>query len=185
MSHLTTKPTKWHVRPAKTQISLGIRPVWPASSLSTWKPGSLATHWAYIEDSDQTGWMPRLIWVFAGCTCHFVCFVMRWLIFLSHPGPNSSDYTFKETQKSFDPRNSSFNLAWWRVGSRVACDRKWPIKYSASSRAILVPDNKQTLERFLRCEGKMFLDIFFAHFQTTSHSQGVVFFLSLHFSRKW
>ena len=27
MSHLITKPTKWHVRPAKTQISLGIRPV--------------------------------------------------------------------------------------------------------------------------------------------------------------
>ena len=28
MSHLMTKPTKWHVRPAKTQISLDIRPVW-------------------------------------------------------------------------------------------------------------------------------------------------------------
>ena len=28
MSRLMTKPTKWHVRPAKTQISLGIRPVW-------------------------------------------------------------------------------------------------------------------------------------------------------------
>ena len=28
MSRLTTKPTKWHVRPAKTQISLCIRPVW-------------------------------------------------------------------------------------------------------------------------------------------------------------
>ena len=27
MSRLVTKPTKWHVRPAKTQISLGIRPV--------------------------------------------------------------------------------------------------------------------------------------------------------------
>ena len=27
MSRLVTKPTKWHVRPAKNQISLGIRPV--------------------------------------------------------------------------------------------------------------------------------------------------------------
>ena len=27
LSRLMTKPTKWHVRPAKTQISLGIRPV--------------------------------------------------------------------------------------------------------------------------------------------------------------
>ena len=32
------------------------------------------------EDSDQTEWMPRLIWVFAGCTDRFVGFVMRWLI---------------------------------------------------------------------------------------------------------
>ena len=57
----------WHVCPAKTQISLGIRPVWPESSLFAWrKLGSLATHWAHSEDSDQTGQMPRLIWVFAG-----------------------------------------------------------------------------------------------------------------------
>ena len=28
MNRIVTKPTKWHVRPAKTQISLGIRPVW-------------------------------------------------------------------------------------------------------------------------------------------------------------
>ena len=33
------------VRPAKTQISLGMRPVWSESSLSAWrKLGSLATH---------------------------------------------------------------------------------------------------------------------------------------------
>ena len=31
---------------------------------------------------DQSGRMPRLIWVFAGRTCHFVGFVMRRLIFL-------------------------------------------------------------------------------------------------------
>ena len=30
--------------------------------------GSLATHWVHSEDSDQPGQMPRLIWVFAGCT---------------------------------------------------------------------------------------------------------------------
>ena len=39
------------------------------SQLSTWrKLGSLANHWAPSKDSDQNGWMPRLIWVFAGCT---------------------------------------------------------------------------------------------------------------------
>ena len=67
MSRLMTKSTKWHVRPAKTQISLGIHPVWLESLLSAWrKLGSLATHWAHSEGSDQTGRMPRLIWVFAG-----------------------------------------------------------------------------------------------------------------------
>ena len=75
-----TKPTKWHVHPAKTQISLGIRTVWSESSLSAWrKLGSLATHWARSEDSDQTGWISRLIWVFSGRTCHIVGFVARRL----------------------------------------------------------------------------------------------------------
>ena len=39
------------VLPAKTQISLGIRPVWSESSLSAWRNlGSLATHWAHSDD---------------------------------------------------------------------------------------------------------------------------------------
>ena len=47
-------------------------------------------------NSDQTGRMPRLIWVFAGSTCHFVGFVMIWLIVVfiyyipqEFPGPNT------------------------------------------------------------------------------------------------
>ena len=28
-----------------------------------------------VKNSDQTGWLPRLIQVFAGCTCHFVGFI--------------------------------------------------------------------------------------------------------------
>ena len=32
------------------------------------KLGSLETHWAHSKDSDQTGRMPRLIWVFVGRT---------------------------------------------------------------------------------------------------------------------
>ena len=45
------KTNKVSVRPAKTQISLGIRPVWSESSLSPWrKLGSLATHWAHSKD---------------------------------------------------------------------------------------------------------------------------------------
>ena len=65
------------VRPAKTQISLGIHPVWSESSLSAWrKLGSLPSHWAHSEDSDQTGRMPWLIWVFAGRT--LILLVLSW-----------------------------------------------------------------------------------------------------------
>ena len=56
------KTNKMNVRPAKTYISLGIRAVWSVFSLSAWRKfGSLGTHWAHSEDSDQTGRMPRLI----------------------------------------------------------------------------------------------------------------------------
>ena len=79
------KINKMNVRPTKSQISLGIRPVWSESSLSALrKLGSLATHWAHSEDTDQTGRMSRLIWVFAGRTWHFVGFVTRRLKYSLH-----------------------------------------------------------------------------------------------------
>ena len=80
------KTNKVAVRPAKTQISLGICPVWSESLLSAqWvakdpeflHADSEDSQWvakdpeflhADSEDSDQTGRMPRLIWVFAGRT---------------------------------------------------------------------------------------------------------------------
>ena len=69
------------VRPAKIQISLGIRSVWSESSLcAQWVAKDPIFLHADSEDSDQTGRMPRLIWVFAGRTCHVVGFVMRRLI---------------------------------------------------------------------------------------------------------
>ena len=80
MSHLMSKPIKWHVPPATTQISLGIRPVWSESSLCTqWVAKDPSFLHANREDSDQTGRMPRLIGVIAGLTCHFVGFVTRRL----------------------------------------------------------------------------------------------------------
>ena len=86
MSRSLIKLTKWHVRPAKTEISLSIRPVWSESSLFEWrKLGSWATLWVHSKDSAQTGWMPRLIWVFAGHTCHFVGFIMRRLACILPP----------------------------------------------------------------------------------------------------
>ena len=71
------KTNKITLHPPKTQISLGIRPVWSESSLSARrKLGSLATHWAHGEDSDQTGQMSRLIWVFDGRTATLL--VLSW-----------------------------------------------------------------------------------------------------------
>ena len=78
------KTSKVTVRPAKTRISLGIRPVWSEYSLSAWRNlGSLATHWAHSEDSDQTSRMPRLIWVFAGRTLILLVLSCRGSYYLS------------------------------------------------------------------------------------------------------
>ena len=60
---------KTSVRPAKTQISLGIRPVWSESLMCAhWVAKDSSFLHAYSEDSGETGQMPRLIWVFAGHT---------------------------------------------------------------------------------------------------------------------
>ena len=82
MSRDMTKPTKWHVRPAKTRISLGIGPVWSESSLSAWrKLGSLATNQAHSElwsDWADAQADLSLRWVHS----HFVGFVVSRLIFI-------------------------------------------------------------------------------------------------------
>ena len=55
--------------PSEDSDQPGHPPSLTESSLSTKrKLWSLATHWAHSEDFDQTGQMPRLIWVFAGHT---------------------------------------------------------------------------------------------------------------------
>ena len=92
LSHLMIKPTKWHVRLAKTQIRLGIRPVWSESSLcAQWVTNGPSFLHADSEDSDQTGRMPRLIWVFAGRTGHIAGIVMLWLIYvITEPGHSIS-----------------------------------------------------------------------------------------------
>ena len=111
MSRLMIKPSKWHVRQAKAQISLGIRPVWLESSLSAWiKLWSLATHWAHSEDYDQTGRMPRLIWVFAGRIDPFIGFVTRRLILSDYSTDKNiilPDYLFVT---SYGPRQANLVL---------------------------------------------------------------------------
>ena len=68
------------VRPVKTQMSLGICPVWSESSLYVqWLAKDPSFLHADSEDSDQTERMARLIWVFAGRTAT--------LLVLSRGGP--------------------------------------------------------------------------------------------------
>ena len=73
------------VRPAKTQISLGIRPVWSESSLSAWrKVGTLATHWTHSEGSEMSEIEP--IW-------DFQCYRNKLVVILNHfPGDKTVFY---------------------------------------------------------------------------------------------
>ena len=65
------------VHPAKTQISLGISPVWAESPrCAYWVAKDPRFLHADNEDSNQTGRMPRLIWVFAGRT--LISLVLSW-----------------------------------------------------------------------------------------------------------
>ena len=57
------KTNNMAVRPAKTQISLGIRPVWSESSLSDWRRvGTSATHCTHSEGSEMSEIEP--VWGF-------------------------------------------------------------------------------------------------------------------------
>ena len=73
MSRDMTKPTKWHVRPAKTQISLGIHPVWSASSLcAQWPQVSvMRTAKTLISLGGCPGWSESSLGAHSLCLfCH-------------------------------------------------------------------------------------------------------------------
>ena len=77
------RTNKMACRLAKTQVSLGTRPVWSESSpCAVWAAKDPTFPHADSEDSDQTRRMPRLIWVFARRIGHFVGFAMHRLICL-------------------------------------------------------------------------------------------------------
>ena len=136
MSHIMIKPTKWHVRSVKTQISLGIRPVWSESSLSAWrKLGSLAIHWApslirvfavrmkkawvlsYPLSAQRRLWSadaqadPNLRWAHS----HFVGFVMRWL---------KCHWTWKNQVEADIDRSKMFTN---KITKRVLCDMQFQL----------------------------------------------------------
>ena len=83
MSRIVTKPTKWHVSPAKTQISLGIRQVWTGFAVRVKKAWVLSytlsaqrrlwSDWADAQADLSLRWAHN----------HFVGFVTMRLICLS------------------------------------------------------------------------------------------------------
>ena len=74
---LMTKPTKLRLCPSKTQISLGICPVWSVSSLSTWiNIGSSATHWAHCKTLISLGGCPG--WSESLLCAHIILLVLSW-----------------------------------------------------------------------------------------------------------
>ena len=88
------KTNKMSVCLAKTRISLGIRPVWSESSLCTpWVAKNPSFLYADSEDSNQTGRMPRLIWVFAGCTAILFVLSCRSLYVLNGSVLESTIFT--------------------------------------------------------------------------------------------
>ena len=129
MSHCMSKPTKWPAHPGKTQISLSVRPVWSESSLPGWRSiGSLAGIRTHKEDSDQTGWMSRLIRVFVGHKGHFVGFVMLQLKWLNNSQSlqwdlSSGAYLWVGLCKALPQQDVSASSLWWAY---------WPVRNSDS-----------------------------------------------------
>ena len=127
MSRDMTKPTKWPVRPAKTQISLGIRPVWSESSLCAQKvtkdPSFLH---ADSEDSDQTGRMPRLIWVFPGRTVT--------LLVLSCRGSNGYTCTYLQIADLYHNNTAKHSEEPLRYLVDTKTIHQWSTKDSAHRR---------------------------------------------------
>ena len=92
------------MRPVKTQISLDIRPVWSESSLcAQWVAKGRSFLHADSEDSDQTGRMPRLIWVFAGRTTTLS--VLSW----------GGSYYFQNTYNVSHVEDiiTDIHMLWW------------------------------------------------------------------------
>ena len=142
MPHYTTKSTKWPVCQAK-------------SSTYAWRRlGSLATHWALREDSDQTKWVPRLICVFAGRTGHFDGFVMQRILYLKIPDWQKCHCTTKQAKTPFRPAMTPISPGMRPVWS------EWPGWSEASLCAFIIV--KYTNLR-LRCAGICMSFYWFCH----------------------
>ena len=111
MSRLMTKPTKWHVRTAKTQISLGIRPVWSESSLSAWRNSGFsatllsALRMTLIRQggcpgiSESSLGVQQIILLVLSCGGSYIQFVSRVISFPYEPRHEKTCFSHKRTTK--------------------------------------------------------------------------------------
>ena len=106
-----TKPTKWLCAQRR------LRSAWASAQSDKTEP-LLCAHWvtkdpsflrADSEDSDQTGRMPRLIWIFAGRIV--VLLVFSW------GGSNLEARPFVETF-SVQNRARKWMYTWWHVAPK-------------------------------------------------------------------
>ena len=80
MSRCMTKPTKWLVHLPKTQIILGIRPVWSVFAVRLMR--------LHLDSEDSEDWSDWADLSSLGA-CHFVHFAVLWLIFDRNFVPSS------------------------------------------------------------------------------------------------
>ena len=78
MSCSMTKSTKWYVLSKKSDQLGHLSSLISLCCLHEERLGPYLPL-QHPAKTDQTGWMPQLIWVFAGRTSHFVSFVMQQL----------------------------------------------------------------------------------------------------------
>ena len=90
LSRLTTKPTKWPVHPAKTQISLGTRPVWSVLAVGMKKHYVLSYPLSALQglrsDSADAQADPSLCWAHRSF-CWFCHVVAHFALVSTAPGP--------------------------------------------------------------------------------------------------
>ena len=134
----------WAISWQNQKIGMCIRPVWSMSSLNTlWVAKGLTFLHADSEDSDQTGRMPRLIWVFAGGTSQFIGFVMWWLMWLKPSCTN--------IQLPFGPRQA--NLVLIAYASSEGSGE--PAHPRSLARTFVARSYKQWVKRNLQTESQI------------------------------
>ena len=115
-----TEQTKWHVRPAKAQISLGIRPVWSVFAVSMKKAWVLSYPWSAQQrlwsDSADAQADPSLC---------YVGFVKRRII-SQWPSNTSISSAEMSLQNLFVLYVfGAFNLTWQSLCSELTTYLKW------------------------------------------------------------